>query len=210
MIRTVIFDFDGTIADSLEAALKLYNEVAPRHGLKTIHTSEIEDLKNFGAKELIKKFQVSPWKLLTLSKEVRSKLKNSANDIPMVKGMDKLLSDLKKNDIKIGIVTSNSKKNVEIFLKKWRLTNIDFVYSAKNIFGKGRVLDQVVKYQKLKKEECVYVGDEVRDVEASQKAGISVIAVTWGFNSKKRLKEAQPSYLVSKPVEILEKISIAS
>lgn len=210
MIRTVIFDFDGTIADSLEAALKLYNEVAPRHGLKTIQTSEIEDLKNFGAKELIKRFHVSPWKLLTLSKEVRSRLKNSANDISMVKGMDNLLSELKHNDIKIGIVTSNSKKNVEIFLKKWRLTNIDFVYSAKNIFGKERVLNQVIKYQKLNKEDCVYVGDEVRDVEASQKAGIPVIAVTWGFNSEKRLRESQPSYLVSKPEEILEKIGIVN
>lgn len=210
MIKTVIFDFDGTIADSLKTALKIYNQVAPTYALRPIQVPEAKRLRDLDAKELIKKFNVPPLKLLLLTNDVRSRLKKDVDNIPTIKGMDKLLAELDKNKVKVGIVTSNSKENVEVFLKRWHITNVDFIHSSKNLFGKDNVLRKIIKEQKLKKEECIYVGDEVRDVEASHKAGISVIAVTWGFNSEKRLSESQPNYLVSKPEEILEKIGLAN
>ena len=47
------------------------------------------------------------------------------------------------------------------------------------------------------------VGDEVRDVEAAQKAGVDVAAVTWGFQSSEALADLAPTYLIHHPMDLL-------
>ena len=58
--------------------------------------------------------------------------------------------------------------------------------------------------QALHPSNVLYVGDEVRDIEAAKKAGIRIAAVTWGYNSKKALEAYKPDYLVTKPEELLQ------
>ena len=53
----------------------------------------------------------------------------------------------------------------------------------------------------------IYVGDEVRDIEASQSARVASIAVTWGFNSRDILSEAKPSFLAHSPSDLHEFLS---
>jgi phosphoglycolate phosphatase-like HAD superfamily hydrolase len=84
---------------------------------------------------------------------------------------------------------------------------IDFVFSGSSIFGKHVVLQELIKKHGLKKEETVYIGDEVRDVEASKKAGIKAIAVTWGYNTRKALETAKADIVVDKPAELIKAIN---
>ena len=49
----------------------------------------------------------------------------------------------------------------------------------------------------------LYIGDELRDVKASQKAGVPIAAVTWGFNSRQSLAAAKPDYLFDRPADFL-------
>ena len=49
----------------------------------------------------------------------------------------------------------------------------------------------------------MYIGDELRDVKASQKAGIPIAAVTWGFNSRESLAASEPDFLFDQPVDFL-------
>jgi len=49
----------------------------------------------------------------------------------------------------------------------------------------------------------VYVGDEVRDIEAARKVGIKVIVVGWGFNKTRRLKAAKPNFFVTRPSQLV-------
>lgn len=208
MSQVAIFDFDGTIANTLSSIIKLFNEIAPKYNLATIKDSERERLKDSSARELLKKYKITPLKLLRLIKEVRSKLKKYIQDASIVEGMEKVFPDLKKHGVKIGIVTSNSTENVRLFLRKHNITEVDFIHSESNLFGKGKVLAHLIQQQRLNKEKVVYVGDEVRDVDAAHKAGVPIIAVTWGFNSQKRLKQTEPDYLISEPEEISEKLVI--
>lgn len=206
MTQVVIFDFDGTIANTLDSILKLFNEIASDHDLPVIKDSDKEKVRNLSARELISEYHISPWKLLQLTKSILPKLKNNIKDISIVVGMIEVFKDLKKRGIKIGIVTSNSQENVELFLKSQNVTQIDFIHSEKSLFGKGKVLNHLIKDQKLNRQEVVYIGDEVRDIEAARTAGISIIAVTWGFNSEKRLEQSKPDYLITKPKQILQKV----
>jgi len=49
----------------------------------------------------------------------------------------------------------------------------------------------------------IYIGDEIRDVHAAQKAGVESGTVTWGFNSQELLSSANPDHIWGKPEEIL-------
>lgn len=206
MSQIVIFDFDGTIANTLDAMVKLFNEVARKYDLPEIKSSDREKLRNYSARELIKEYHISPWKMLKLAKDILPKLKKSIKDISIVEGMTEVFRDLEKRGDQIGIVTSNSKENVELFLIGKNISQVDFIHSEKSLFGKGKVLHHLIQKQKFNKEKVIYVGDEVRDIEAAREAGIAVIAVTWGFNSVKRLEQSMPDYLVTEPKQILQKI----
>ena len=208
MHHVVIFDFDGTIANTIDLLIRLFNEIAPKYNLQNIKDSEKETLRNSSATELIKIYKISPWKLIGLVKDLRSKLKLDIQNVAITNGLKDVFEKLGKHDVELGIVTSNSRENVQLFLKKWNINSINFIHTENNLFGKARVLNNLIKKQGLKKKEVIYVGDEVRDIEAAQKVGIKIIAVTWGFNSEKRLKKAKPTYLISEPKEIIVKLAL--
>jgi phosphoglycolate phosphatase len=67
------------------------------------------------------------------------------------------------------------------------------------LFGKGRLIAKCLDLHQLVLDETVYVGDEVRDIQAARFAGIRPISVTWGFNSREALAAAQPDWLVDEP-----------
>lgn len=204
MPQTVIFDFDGTLADSLEIIVALFNNVSSKYDLPQIKESDYSALRGKSAGELVKQFKVSPLKLLRLSNEIRKSFREKVKDAPANKGIKELIAGLHKRNIIVGIVTSNSKENVEIFLRKNKIESIDFIHSEKNLFGKGNVLNHLMSSKKLNHLETFYVGDEVRDIEAARKAGIRIISVTWGFNDSKRLAKATPDFIVNRPSEILK------
>lgn len=82
----------------------------------------------------------------------------------------------------------------------------DFIYSGVTIFGKTTIINNVLRQKQFKPQAVIYVGDETRDIEASKKANIKVIAVTWGFNSPEILAKQNPDFLIHQPRELLEVI----
>ena len=197
MINYIVFDFDGTLADTFDA-------------IKTIATKEygeydinIELFKSEGAKEILKKLDIPRWKLPGMILNVTSKLRKS-EDIKLFPGIVDLLNTLKK-DYKIGILSSNSKEIINDKLREYNIEDLfEFVYSESSLFGKHLVLERMCSKHNINPLEVVYVGDEDRDIIAAKKAKIKTIAVTWGFNSKERLSREKPDYLVDSPVEIIE------
>ena len=72
------------------------------------------------------------------------------------------------------------------------------------MFGKHRSLKRLLKTYHMKPAETIYIGDEVRDIEACRKAKVQIIAVTWGFNSKRILERAKPDFIADKPEDIVK------
>lgn len=199
MIKYIVFDFDGTIADTF-------------HEIKQIVKKEFDMsdkffdlLKKEGVWKVIKKSDIPIRKLPEFVYVILSKLRNK-KDIKLFPGMIALFGKLKKK-YKIGIVSSNSEENISDVLKKHGIEGFfDFVYSDSSIFGKHLVLKKMCKKYKINPKEIIYVGDEDRDIIAARKVGIKVVAVTWGFNSEERLIDEKPDYLVRKPREIIKKV----
>lgn len=204
----VIFDFDGTIANTIGALANIYNILAKRFHLNVLTENELSVLKNSSPKEIINRVGISGFKIFKipfLIKAGRAEIKKEIKMFKPIPGMHQALAQLKSLGYKLGIVTSNSKENVNEFLKINDLEYFDFVYSA-GIFSKDKQIKKFIESNRLTPGDVIYVGDEIRDIEAAFKNGIKVIAVSWGFNSKKSLEKLLPDYVVDKPSQLIEVI----
>ena len=200
MIKYIVFDFDGTIADTFDV---IKNVVMKEFGE---YDFDFELIRSEDSKGLLKKMNIPLWKLPEMALKVTSRLRKN-NDFKMFPGIIDLLNILKEN-YKIGIVSSNSKENIINTLQKYNIQDLfEFVYSDSSIFGKHLVLKKMCRKYNINPLDVIYVGDEDRDITAAKKVKIKNIAVTWGFNSKEKLSRVNPDYLIDTPMQILEIIT---
>ena len=81
-----------------------------------------------------------------------------------------------------------------------------FIYTERTLFSKDKALNKFIKRNNLIPEQVMYVGDETRDIEASKKINVKVVAVSWGFNSEEALARQNPDFLINKPSELVDLI----
>jgi phosphoglycolate phosphatase len=206
--KVILFDFDGTIADTYQAIAKITNQLSTEFGYKALDQEELVLIKNLSSREIVKRSEISIFKLPFLVRRVRAELGKEIAELEPIAGIAPVLLELKTQGHILGIVTSNNKENVDIFLAKNQLDYLfSYIYSGTAIFGKHRVLNQVIREHNIVPSDIIYVGDETRDIRSARKSLISVVAVSWGFNAAEILQEHQPDYLVAEPSELLEAIA---
>lgn len=203
-IKYIIFDFDGTIADTIDLAINIYNGISSEYSSKPVREEDRKLLRKSRPHELLKQHGVSNLKLLRILLRVRKEMNNLVHGLMPVKNITDSLREIRNEGFQLGILTSNSEKNVREFLADNGLSEmIDFIYSGKSLFGKDKVLQRLFDNEKISGESVIYVGDETRDIEASRKAGIPVIAVTWGLNNKDVLSAMNPDQIADTPKDLL-------
>ncbi|GAB4284564.1 MAG: HAD family hydrolase [Candidatus Dojkabacteria bacterium] len=189
-MKAVVFDFDGTIADTLQAGIEAYNIIAPKYGLKQVQKSEIKKLRNKSMAELVKESGICIWRIPLLARSVKKEFRKLVQECRLFPGINKLIQKLSAK-FEIYILSSNSQSNIELFFKQYPevRAKIKKIYSEKSIFGKDKALKKIMKREKLGHNDFVYVGDEVRDYIACQKASVNCISVSWGYNSREILEK---------------------
>ena len=203
-IKVIIFDFDGTVADTFEAIVDITNKLAPEFGYQPVSQQDIIRFKKMTSREIIKYSGISLFKLPFLLKKLKLELNEMIHLLSPIIGMKDALMCLHKKGYQLGMITSNDKNNVVKFLDNNSLPDLfDFLYCGTNLFGKSKVINRFLKINCLKREEIIYVGDETRDIEAGKKSQIKVIAVSWGFNAKEALAKEKPDFLIDQPSELI-------
>jgi phosphoglycolate phosphatase len=206
-IKVIIFDFDGTIADTYQAVVAITNDLSSEFGYKPLDEETLLLLKNLSSKEIVKQSEISLFKLPFLVKRIQTELGKQIENLETIPGMSEVLQELKRQNYILGIITSNAKENVIAFLQKQNLLPLfDFIYSRTSLFGKHRIINKAMKRYKFNTKQVIYVGDETRDIRSAKKSNVGMIAVTWGFHSDKILSQYQPDFLAEKPSEILDAI----
>ena len=202
--KIIIFDFDGTIADTVDALVTIANRLALEFGYVPINSQELVLLRNLTAREIIKYSGVSLFKIPFMVKKVKGELKHKIPELKPIEGINAALIELHHQGYHLGIITSNSQENVNEFLKCHNLDYLfDFIYSGVTIFGKTTIINNVLRQKHFQPESVIYVGDETRDIESAKKANIKVIAVSWGFNSPEALSKQNPDFLIHHHHELL-------
>lgn len=199
---SVIFDVDGTLANSITIGFKLANRIIEKLGIPPISDDEFQLLRNKSYRDIIKAYNIPLWQIPKLLLQLRTSVKKNLDQVHPYSGITTLLHNLEKDNLRLFILTSNSRDLVSAFLERHEITVFEDVYSEKNIFGKGKAIERFLRMQKLTKDEVIYVGDEVRDAEACNSVNVDCVSVTWGFNARTILEEHNPRYIADSPEEL--------
>jgi len=201
--KIMIFDFDGTLVDTFEIAFKCMNMLSFKYKFEMITEKELLKLRDKSFKDIIKEDLKLKWYQLPFF--IRDVQKIMKEEIKTVNFHPELISVLKKlnKTHRLFILSSNHQDIIELELQKNKLDIFEGIYSGSSLFKKDKSILKLLKIFKLNKEDCIYIGDETRDIEACKLAGVKIISVSWGFNSRKILSEYNPDYLIDKPKELL-------
>ncbi len=203
MIKNILFDFDGTLADTSQVLLKTYPVIAKKYGLHIPSVEEIEQLRQYPIRVRMKKMGIPFYYAPRILNDARSACLEYMDTCPHFTGVKELLADLSREGLVIGILSSNSAENIRRFLRTNDLGRFDMVYVTRSLFRKHKAINQIISRHNLKKEETLYVGDELRDIVACKRVPVKIIAVTWGYDSLSLLKKGHPDYIADRPAEIL-------
>lgn len=199
-MSVIIFDFDGTIADTLDPLLAIANNLAQEFGYPLITIDQLSQLQTLDSRAIIKQSQIPVLKIPFLLRRLKADLNQQITSIQPIKGMPDALQELKSQHHRLGIVTSNSERNVAAFLAHHDLLDLfDFVKSGTTIFGKHRVIRRLLKKKNIDIQQTIYVGDETRDIESAQTINMPIISVSWGFNNHDVLARYSPTQLIDDP-----------
>lgn len=204
MTKVIIFDFDGTLADTIDILLSITNRLSAEFGFKSATKEELAQLSNLNSWQILQYSGISIFKFPLLIRRLKAELHSEIPHIQLFPGIKEVLLELKKRGFQLGIITSNSRENVLGALEKNGLQDtFTFIYSG-STFGKHKVINKWLRIENIHTEKVVYVGDEIRDIDAAKKTGIKVIAVGWGFNSPQALAAQNPDFLIEHPQELIK------
>lgn len=206
--RALVFDFDGTIADTLNESLAIFNQLADEFNLRPVEESQIKALRELGISQLIRQLGVPKRKIPVLLARGRALLREQIEQLPLIEGMGPALQELHAQCSCLGILTSNAAETVERFLEIHGLQQeFTFISSTSKLTGKSKYLRAICRTFSFEPAQILYVGDELRDLKAARKAGTDSVAVTWGLNSERSLAAAHPNFLVREPSELVKIIA---
>ncbi len=202
--KILIFDFDGTIADSHSYIIKIANQLAPEFKYNLISSEETNALRNKSSKEIIQHLEVPLMKIPSILTRAKKEFYKGLDTLKPFDGIKETLLQLKESNRSMGILSSNSSENVNQFLENHDLKLFDFIHTTSKVWTKNTSLKKLVQKKGYLLEDILYIGDEIRDIVAANKLGIDIIAVGWGYNSEAALSKHNPSHLAQTPEELLE------
>jgi len=200
--KAVIFDFDGTIADSFVYVLNFLK--AEAGNMQTYSIAEQKTLRQMSMKRLALHIGVPVWRLPLVYFKGRRVMRAHMEHVQPFAGMPQVIAELHAAGYQLFIASANSGKNIRHLLKGQGLDHyFKAIRGGSGYTGKASFIRQMLIRYRLSKDLTWYVGDETSDVVAASAAGVRCLAVTWGFADPKSLKEMEPEGLASKPADIV-------
>jgi len=201
-MAAIIFDFDGTIADSFETVVQIFYELTGRR--EPLSADQIQRLRGTSLHQAAKELQIARWRIPFLLLKGRRRMRRVVAQLEPFAGIPELIHKLHAEGHELFIVSSNSVANIRAFLHRHNLhTYFLEMYGSVGLFNKRGALRRLLKDQNLEVVQAAYVGDEVRDVQAAQSLKLRVIAVAWGFAAGASLQAARPTALAKQPADLL-------
>lgn len=202
--KLLIFDFDGTLANSYPWVVAILDELAEKFNAIPVDHSKLDELKNYPPRKIMKMHNVSIWKLPAILKFTRSRMKTNGDSIKCFEGVGKMLQELKDNDIRLALVTTNTCETVRRVLGDDLYSFFHLFEDKVSLFGKPAALKRIIRKSGLDRSEMLAIGDEIRDVEAAKKVNIPFGAVSWGFSTMDAMASHEPEHIFTEMSQIVD------
>jgi pyrophosphatase PpaX len=206
-VELVLFDFDGTLADTIPLILASF-----RHATRTIYGKPLPDdalLSNVGQPLRAQMEVIDPERAQELFDVYREH--NAANHDAMIRpfpGVSEALAALGAGGLRLAVVTSKARPFAERGLRVLGMQDVFDLVVAVEDTQRHKPDPQPLQFalERLEGEPstAAYVGDSPFDIAAGKAAGLATVAVTWGAFGKEDLCEAGPDHVIGTPEELVE------
>lgn len=204
-MANVVFDFDGTLADTFPAVIDVAYRLSPR--TRRLPPEAISDLRRLPLLTALRQLGIPLRHMPLLILFTRRRLKSHMQEMPPYDGVEEMLKALHKHHHRLYILTSNYRENVEVFLHHQGLDKLfaDIHTVAFATTGtKTRALKRMMRQYNLKADETYHVGNEALDMRSAEKVGIRGVATTWGGFDLGTLRKIKPFAIIEKPAELVD------
>ncbi|OZI41898.1 HAD-IA family hydrolase [Bordetella genomosp. 4] len=201
------FDFDGTLANTWPWFESILDDVADKYGFRKTNAAERAALRYRNAHDILKFLGVPLWKLPAIMAHVRQMMRDVAPTVQLFDGMADALTRLRASGLRMTVLSSNSKANVQRVLGPQADQWFDDFECGTDMFGKAAKLKRLLARHKVAPQRCVLVGDEMRDIDAARKAGVQIASVAWGYNHVDALRDHHPDELILTVADLPAKLT---
>ncbi|HET6158985.1 MAG TPA: HAD hydrolase-like protein [Dongiaceae bacterium] len=190
--RLALFDFDGTLADSQDWFLGIFDEVADRFGYRRLAPGDRERLRGLETRAILRDLGIPAWKLPLIARHVRALATRDVDKIRLFPGAAEMLAAVKAGGVQVAVVSSNAEENVRRVLGPAAAHVAHFACGA-SLFGKEAKIRAALGATRADPRAAIFVGDEARDVAAARDAGVGSGAVAWGYAHPEFLRSLSPT-----------------
>lgn len=209
MYKNLIFDFDGTIADSKECSIVATQKSFKERGLEEPTVNLIEYYMGIPIEKsfsLMSSVDLDDHQLEALIKTFRQNYKDvESSYLKLYKHMTEQLQLLSK-DKQLFVVSS---KKTDVLIRNLEILDIDHLFTE--VIGSDKVnhykpspdgINYILNKYQLENEETIYIGDAIFDIQMANSAKVASCAVTWGTHSIEELKSENPTYIIHEVTEL--------
>lgn len=215
-MNTYIFDFDGTLVNSITTIAYFANKALNKFGLPSIPEERYKILVGNGAVNLVKRMLKEVGADESMFDKVYPEYwdtydKNFSYLTEPYEGIMEMLKKLKENNCNIAIVSNKPEPTTQKISEELFGDLIDICRGQTEgcpIKPDPTAVFDVIDQLGVNKEDCVYCGDTITDMETGKNAGLYTVGVLWGFRDIEELKKGEPQKIISHPLEILETINL--
>ncbi|KMY53878.1 hypothetical protein AC623_07760 [Bacillus sp. FJAT-27231] len=207
MVKYIVFDFDGTLANSLELFIAGYNDLAAKEGYREVKKEDIDSLSKMTIPERCRHLNFPMRNIPLAATKLYRYLRKSERGLPLYSGVKEMLDQLHQQGLKVAIISSNATDIISRSLQDHQISYVDDILCSKHIFSKDKLMKKLMAKYKVQPSEVLYVGDEERDILASKKAGIKVVWVDWGYDDEAIALKASPDFIARQPSDILTAVA---
>ena len=199
--KVLLFDYDGTIVDSLDVAFRAYNMIAEEYSMPRMKSKEeFAGLYENNIYDAFIKLGLNHNKIKEFNYKLRDKFLECGYKPKLFNGIKKVVNQL-HNTNRIIVITSNITKTIEESIEK---ANLDI----HEVIGGDKETSKVKKILSVKKRypsaELFYIGDTIGDIIEGKKAGIKTVGVCWGYHSRKMIESVCPDFIAEKAEDLLK------
>ncbi|MBD7948060.1 HAD-IA family hydrolase [Psychrobacter communis] len=203
----IIFDWDGTLMDSIGLIVESMHVAGEAHGFTTTDQA-VKDIIGLSLMHGIEILypQASDTQKLAIQQSYADYYIPNSHRTPFFMPIDEMLLTLKQQDKQLAVATGKKRKGLDRVLEASASRHYFTITRCADESGSKpdpQMLSDILDYTKQSISQAVFIGDSIYDIQMANRLGMTSIAVNYGTASSSELAAEQPTYQVDTPQELV-------